>query len=75
MVWNKVIVDTKEKAIECINKTLWNGIHSKEILSNQVYEKGYQVNISETELIDSHIIREEGIEKWSIVITPFSSKE
>ncbi len=73
MVWNKVILDTKEKAIECINKTTWKGVQSKGMLSDKKYEKGIQVTVSQIDFINRHIIREKGLEKWSIVITPFAN--
>ena len=61
--WRNILVNTKELAIDCINKTIWKGIKSIGKLANKKYEKGIQVSASETELIDSHIIREEGLEK------------
>lgn len=73
MVWNKVILDTKEKAIECINKTAWKCVQSKGMLSDKKYEKGIQVTVSQIDFINKHIIREKGLEKWSIVITPFAN--
>jgi hypothetical protein len=70
--WNKVIIDTVDKAIDCLNKMTWCGVPIKANLIEQKYEKGVKVNMSEIDKMNEHIIREEGLEKWSIVITPFS---
>ncbi len=73
MVWNRIIIDSLTLLIDTINKVTWNGIYSRGILSTQKYEKGIQVSESEMEFANRHIIREEGLEKWSIVITPWVS--
>ena len=72
MNWNKIITNTTSKAMECINKTTWKGVKSIGILSQKYYNKGIEVTFSEKELINRHIIREEGLEKWRGVITPGS---
>lgn len=73
MNWNKIITNTIEKVIESINKTVWISVKSVGILSTKNYIKGIEVSNSEIELINSHIIREKGLEKWSIVITPYAN--
>jgi len=73
IAWNKIVIDTLELLISTINKVTWNNVYSKASLSTQKYEKGIKVSDYEMETkVNKHIIREEGLEKWSIVITPWS---
>lgn len=73
MVWNKIIMDSLDLLINTINKVTWNGVYSKGILSTKKYEMGIKVSESEMDIVNRHIIREEGLEKWSIVVTPWAS--
>ncbi len=73
LFWRNIIIDTLDKLIECVNKVTWKGVRSKCILSSIVYEKKVTISESEMKDINTHLIREEGLEKWSIVITPYAS--
>ncbi len=74
MVWNKIIIDSLELLIDAINKTSWKGIYSKAVLSKKKYETGIQALDYDVETnIAPHIIREQGLEKWSLVITPWAN--
>lgn len=69
--WNKVILDNLDKMIDCLGKITWCGIKCKARLIKDKYEKGTVVTMSEIEDMNKHIIRELGLENYSIVITPF----
>lgn len=70
--WNKIIIDTEEKLLEVLNKVTWKSITCTGDISFENYEKGIKISddVMEKE-VNPHIIREEGLEKWSIVITPW----
>ena len=73
MFWSKIIIDTTDKLIECLNKVTWNSILCKGVICWTHYQKGIDVSDYEMEHnIEPHIIREEKLEKWSITITPFA---
>lgn len=70
--WNKIIMDTEEKLLEVLNKVTWKSITCTGDISFEVYEKGIKISDDEMEKkVNPHIIREEGLEKWSIVVTPW----
>jgi len=74
MVWNKIIIDNLDLLVNTINKTSWKEIYSKAVLSKKKYETGIQVSDYDIETnINTHIIREQGLEKWSLVITPWAN--
>lgn len=70
--WSGLILDTLEKAIGAINGTAWDGVYSVGYLRTKEYLKGEKVDEKELEqLIKNHVhFENEGIEKWSLVITP-----
>ena len=69
--WNGLIIDTVDKLINVINKVTWKGIYSKAVLVEKEYKKGITIDKYEMKKIEKdHVYREEGIEKWSLVITP-----
>ena len=69
--WNGLIIDTVDKLIKTINKVAWKGIKSVATLVTKEYKKGINVDKDEIKMLErKHIYREEGIEKWSLVITP-----
>lgn len=73
MSWNSVIIDSLEKMINCLRKITWHGINCEAKLVIEKYEKGTIVTTDEIENMNKHIIRELGLENYSIVITPFFS--
>lgn len=74
MVWNKIIIDNLELLINTINTTSWKGVYSKAVLSKKEYETGIQVSDYDMETnVNTHIIRERGLEKWSLFITPWAN--
>lgn len=70
--WSKLIINSFDKLIGAINGTKYNKINAKGYLREELYEKGKKVNENELKkLIKEHVHYEnEGIEKWSLVITP-----
>lgn len=69
--WNGLIIDTVEKLINVINKVTWKGVKSIATLVEKEYKKGITVDKCEIQkLEEKNIYREEGIEKWSLIITP-----
>ena len=69
--WNGLIIDTVDKLINVINKVTWKGIYSKAVLVEKEYKKGITIDKYEMKKIEKdHVYREEGKEKWSLVITP-----
>jgi len=70
MNWNKIIIDSLNLLIRTISRTKWNGINTQVYMNRKEYDN---VIISEEEMEEAnkHIIREEGLEKWSIVIAPY----
>ena len=71
MSWNGLIIDTVEKLINVINKVTWKGIKSTAILIEKEYKKGIKIDKYEIlKLEKKHVYRKEGIEKWSLIITP-----
>lgn len=74
MEWRKIIIDSLDVLIDCLNKITWKNIRMKGYISTNKYEKG--IIISDYEMakkINPHIIREEGLEKWSLVITLYAN--
>lgn len=70
--WSKLIINTFDKLIGAINGTKYNKINATGHLKTDIYEKGKKINENELEeLIKKHVNHEnDGIEKWSLVITP-----
>lgn len=69
--WSGLIINTVDKLIETINKVTWKGIKSKAILVTKEYKKGISIDKEDIKILErKYVYREEGIEKWSLVITP-----
>lgn len=74
MFWNKIIIDTTDKLLDTLNKVTWESVKCKGYLSFKHYQKGIKVTDYDMDNnVNPHIIREEGLEKWSIIITPWSN--
>ena len=72
MQWRQITINSLDLLINSLNKITWKGINIKGKLSLFKYEKGIKISDYEMETkINTHIIREEGLEKWSVVITPY----
>ena len=49
----------------------WKGVNTQATLVNKEYKKGISIEKDELKILErKHVYREEGIEKWSLVITP-----
>lgn len=69
--WNGLIINTVEKLIEIINKVTWKSVNTRATLVSKKYKKGVSIDKADLKLLEKkHVYREEGIEKWSLVITP-----
>ena len=73
MYWNDIIMDSVEKLEKCLNTVTWEDVKCKGSVCFDEYKKDIEVSYEEMEKADLHIIREEGLEKWSIVITPYAN--
>lgn len=69
--WNGLIIDTLDKLITIIKRVTWKSINTKVYLNTKEYQKGIEIPKQEFDKIEkNYVIREQGIEKWSLVITP-----
>ncbi len=69
--WNGLIIDSIDRMVKTINKVTWKGEKSLAVYVEKKYKKGITVDKYEMyKLEKKHVYREEGIEKWSLVITP-----
>ena len=74
MTWRRITMNSLDILMECLNKITWNNVKMKGYLSTKEYEKGIKISDYEMETkINPHIIREERLEKWSAVITPYAN--
>ena len=65
-------IDTLDKLITTIKKVTWKGINTKSYLNTEEYRKGIEISKKQFNKIEKdYIKREDGIEKWSLVITPY----
>ena len=74
MFWNKIVINTTDKLLEVLNKVTWKNVKCNGSITFKKYNKGIKISDSEMKTyINPHIIREEGLEKWSIIITPYAN--
>ncbi len=74
MFWSGIIMNGVDRLLECLNKVTWNKVRCVGNLDWYHYQKGIEVTDYYMEnYVNPHIIREEGLEKWSIVITPYTN--
>ena len=67
-------MDSLEILLDCLNKITWNNKKINAKLTMTEYKKGIKISDYEMETkINPYIIREEGLEKWSLVITPYAN--
>lgn len=70
--WNKIIMDSVDKLLDTLNKVTWNGVKCCGSLCWTHYQKGMVITDYEMNRdINTHIIREQGLENYSITITPW----
>lgn len=69
--WSGLIIKNVDKLIEMINKIKWKGVYTQATLVNKEYKRGISIDKEKIRILErNHIYREDGIEKWSLVITP-----
>lgn len=72
--WRRITIDSLELLLNSLNKITWKNKKIKGFLSMKEYETGIKISDYEMETkINPFIIREEGLEKWSLVITPYAN--
>ena len=72
--WRRITIETLDILIDCLNKITWKNVKMNGYLSTKEYETGIKISDYEMEAkINPHIIREEGLEKWSLIITPYAN--
>ena len=70
-IWNGFLLETTDICLNFMKNLTWKGIHSVTLLKIKKYEKGMKIQKNEMKILeDKHIIRTEGIKKWSVLITP-----
>lgn len=73
MFWNGIIINSVDKLLECLNKVTWKNIKCVGKIDWTHFQKGIEVSDYYMDrFVNPNIIREEGIEKWSIIITPWT---
>ena len=72
MKCRRITMNSLDMLIKCLNEITWKNIKIKGYLSVKEYHKGIVISDYEMETkINPYIIREEGLEKWSVIITPY----
>ena len=72
IAWNGLIIDSLDKLMITLNRITWKDNNINATLNIKEYEKGIEVSKKEFERIEKNFVtREESIEKWSVIITPF----
>lgn len=70
-IWNGYLLETVEICLHFMQNLTWKNKKSITKLKEIKYEKGLTVNKKEMlELEQRHILRNETIKKWSLIITP-----
>lgn len=70
-IWNGFLLETVDICLNFMRNLTWKNVKSVTKLKDVKYEKGLTVNKKDMEILENnHIIRSEGIKKWSLVITP-----
>ena len=70
-IWNGFLLETVDICLNFMKNLTWKGMHSVTLLKTKKYEKGMKIEKNEMKVLeDQHIIRTEGIKKWSVLITP-----
>ena len=70
-IWNGFLLETVDICLNFMKNLTWKGMHSVTLLKTKKYEKGMKIEKNEMKVLeDKHIIRTEGIKKWSVLITP-----
>ena len=70
--WRRITIESLEILLACLNNITWIDKKINGFLSLKEYKKGIKISDYELETkINPHIIRDKGLEKWSLVITPY----
>ena len=68
--WSGEILDSEEKVVGFAKTMLWAGKNPQVSIIKKTYENGVKVKEKIMSKLRSGFITKNGIEKWSIVITP-----
>jgi len=68
--WNGTLLNTVEKTLATAGNMKWNQQRPCVCFQGQEYKHGVKVNKKEMQIIEKHLIRKEGLEKWDIIIKP-----
>ena len=72
--WRRITIESLEILLACLNNITWIDKKINGFLSLKEYKKGIKISDYELETkINPYIIREKGLEKWSLVITPYAN--
>lgn len=66
--WSGLIINTIDELLTTINRVIWKEIKTQSYFIEKKYKKGITIDKEEI-LKKKHVYIEEGIEKWSLIIT------
>ena len=70
-IWNGYLLENKDICIKFMKNLTWKENSSVTLEMTKKYEKGLKVEKKEMKKLEKdYITRKEGIEKWSVIITP-----
>ncbi len=70
-IWNGFLLESKEICLNFMKNLTWEDNKSVTKLKEVKYEKGLTINKKEMKKLEKdYITRTEGIQKWSVIITP-----
>ena len=70
-IWNGYLLENKDICIKFMKNLTWKENSSVTLEMTRKYEKGLKVEKKEMKKLEKdYITRKEGIEKWSVIITP-----
>ncbi|MDE5553126.1 MAG: hypothetical protein K2I67_01115, partial [Malacoplasma sp.] len=70
-IWNGFLLESADICLNFMRNLTWKGKKSITKLKEVKYEKGLTVKKCEMKQLEKeYIVRTEGIEKWSVLITP-----
>ena len=68
--WNGSLLDSIDAVLKFTASMTWNGIHPVVDLVTTIYPTGVTLSRDAMALIEAHIIRLPGLDKWFVDITP-----
>jgi len=66
--WNGEIIDSIEKGLGLAKSMRWKGLHPVVKMVDGVYKKGITLSQKAMAILEDHLIRKPGIEKWGVDI-------